>query len=106
LEEAIAARVDDEQDIPSPSAAKRGERLVSVPPSMALKAAYILRCAKLALLIQSLRGVCAWTKRRSGAFSTRITQPSFLALKRRCPLCPQAQALPCNCLNIQSTAEG
>ena len=32
LEEAIAARVDDERDIPSPSAAKRGERLVSVAP--------------------------------------------------------------------------
>ena len=30
LEEAIAARVDDERDIPSPSAAERGERLVSV----------------------------------------------------------------------------
>ena len=42
LEEAIAARVDDGRDIPSPSAAKRGERLVSVPPSMALKAAVYL----------------------------------------------------------------
>ena len=30
LEEAIAARVADERDIPLPSAAKRGERLVSV----------------------------------------------------------------------------
>jgi antitoxin HicB len=42
LEEAIAGRIDDERDIPSPSAAKRGERTVSVPPSMALKAAVFL----------------------------------------------------------------
>jgi hypothetical protein len=39
LEEAIAARIDDGRDIPSPSADKRGELNVSVPPSMALKAA-------------------------------------------------------------------
>ena len=42
LEEAIAARIDDAKEIPSPSAAKRGERAVSVPPSMALKAAVYL----------------------------------------------------------------
>jgi antitoxin HicB len=42
LEEAIAARISDGRDIPAPSAAKRGERLVSVPPSMALKAAVYL----------------------------------------------------------------
>ena len=42
LEEAIAARIDDRRDIPTPSALKRGERLVSVPPSMALKAAVYL----------------------------------------------------------------
>jgi len=36
LEEAIAARIDDGRDIPSPSAPKRGELTVSVPPSMAL----------------------------------------------------------------------
>jgi antitoxin HicB len=42
LEEAIAARIDDERDIPVPTAAKRGERAVSVPPSMALKAAVYL----------------------------------------------------------------
>lgn len=42
LEEAVAARIDDERDIPVPSASKRGERLVSVPPSMALKAAVYL----------------------------------------------------------------
>lgn len=42
LEEAIAARIDDERVIPMPSASKRGERLVSVPPSMALKAAVYL----------------------------------------------------------------
>lgn len=42
LEEAIAARIDDERDIPIPSASRRGERLVSVPPSMALKAAVYL----------------------------------------------------------------
>ncbi|HEY3851381.1 MAG TPA: type II toxin-antitoxin system HicB family antitoxin [Steroidobacteraceae bacterium] len=42
LEEAIAARIDDDREIPVPSATKRGERVVSVPPSMALKAAVYL----------------------------------------------------------------
>ena len=42
LEEAIAARIDDGREIPMPSAAKRGEHVVSVPPSMALKAAVYL----------------------------------------------------------------
>lgn len=42
LEEAIAARIDDGRDIPMPTVAKRGERSVSVPPSMALKAAVYL----------------------------------------------------------------
>jgi len=39
LEEAIAARIDDGRDIPMPTEVMRGEKLVSVPPSMALKAA-------------------------------------------------------------------
>jgi antitoxin HicB len=42
LEEAIAARIDDGRDIPMPTAVMRGEKLVSVPPSMALKAAVYL----------------------------------------------------------------
>lgn len=42
LEEVIAGRIDDQRDIPSPSAAKRGEHAVSVPPNMALKAAVYL----------------------------------------------------------------
>jgi antitoxin HicB len=42
LEEAVAARIDDGEVIPAPSHAKRGERMVSVPPSMALKAAVYL----------------------------------------------------------------
>jgi antitoxin HicB len=42
LEEAGAARIDDGEVIPAPSHAKRGERMVSVPPSMALKAAVYL----------------------------------------------------------------
>ncbi len=42
LEEVIAARIDDGREIPTPSPAKRGERAVSVPPSMALKAAVYL----------------------------------------------------------------
>jgi antitoxin HicB len=42
LEEAIAGRIDDGREIPSPSSPKRGERIVSVPPSMALKAAVYL----------------------------------------------------------------
>jgi len=42
LEEAIAARIDDGREIPEPTAKKRGERSVSVPPSMALKAAVYL----------------------------------------------------------------
>jgi antitoxin HicB len=42
LEEAIAARIDDGRDIPMPTEVLRGEKLVSVPPSMALKAAVYL----------------------------------------------------------------
>ena len=42
MEEAIAARIDDGREIPSPSPARRGERQVSVLPSMALKAAVYL----------------------------------------------------------------
>ena len=42
LEEAVAARIDDCRDIPEPTAARRGERAVSVPTSMALKAAVYL----------------------------------------------------------------
>ena len=42
LEEAVAGRIDDKRDIPMPTARKRGERSVSVPPSMALKAAVYL----------------------------------------------------------------
>lgn len=42
LEEAIAARIDDGRDIPMPSESRRGERAVSVPPSMAFKAAVYL----------------------------------------------------------------
>lgn len=42
LEEAIAARIDDAREIPEPTTKKRGERSVSVPPSMALKAAVYL----------------------------------------------------------------
>jgi antitoxin HicB len=36
LEEAVAGRIDDAREIPAPSAAKRGERVVSVPPSLSL----------------------------------------------------------------------
>lgn len=42
LEEAVAGRISDGRDIPMPSDAKRGERMVSMPPSMALKAAVYL----------------------------------------------------------------
>src|SRR3954469_18903194 len=42
LEEAVAGRISDARDIPMPTGAKRGERMVSVPPSMALKAAVYL----------------------------------------------------------------
>lgn len=42
LEEAIAGRISDGREIPTPSDAKCGERLVSVPPSMVLKAAAYL----------------------------------------------------------------
>lgn len=42
LEESIAARIDDGREIPLPTPKKRGERTVSVPPSMALKAAVYL----------------------------------------------------------------
>ena len=42
LEEAIAARIGADREIPLPSGLERGERPVSVPPSMALKAAIYL----------------------------------------------------------------
>lgn len=42
LEEAVAGRIDDKPDVPMPTAKKRGERAVSVPPSMALKATVYL----------------------------------------------------------------
>jgi antitoxin HicB len=42
LDEAIAARIDDGEDIPRPSGLKSGEHTVSVPTSMALKAAVYL----------------------------------------------------------------
>lgn len=42
LEEAIAGRIEDRREIPVPSRPKRGERMVSLPPSMALKAAVYL----------------------------------------------------------------
>ena len=41
FEAAIAGRIEDAREIP-PSAPKRGERIVSVPPSMVLKAAVYL----------------------------------------------------------------
>lgn len=42
LEEAIAGRIDDGEPIPAPSALRRGERRVAVPPDMAAKAALVL----------------------------------------------------------------
>ena len=39
LEEALAGRIDDNEPIPPPSAAKSNERSVPVPPGMAAKAA-------------------------------------------------------------------
>jgi antitoxin HicB len=42
LEEAIVGRIEDRREIPMPSISKRGERMVSIPPSMALKAAVYL----------------------------------------------------------------
>ena len=49
LREAIVARIDDGRDIPSPSASKRGELTVSIPPSMALKAAVYLAVREAAM---------------------------------------------------------
>lgn len=42
LEEAIAGRIDDGEAIPAPSPRRTGEKLVSVPPQMAAKAAFAL----------------------------------------------------------------
>lgn len=62
LEEAVAGRIDDKRGIPVPTAKKRDERNVSVPPSLALKAAVYL----------AVRAAgCAWTKR-----STTDSRPS------------------------------
>ena len=41
LDEAIAGRINREEDIPSPSTPLPGERLVSVPTDMAAKAAFV-----------------------------------------------------------------
>lgn len=46
LEEAIAARICDNEDIPRPSAARRGERLITVPLQTALKAALYVAVRK------------------------------------------------------------
>ncbi len=37
LEEAVAARIDDDEPIPAPSRRRKGERLIAVPPNMAAK---------------------------------------------------------------------
>ncbi|MDE0679582.1 MAG: type II toxin-antitoxin system HicB family antitoxin [Gammaproteobacteria bacterium] len=42
LEEAIAGRIDDGEPIPVPSPRRDGEKLVTVPPQMAAKAAFAL----------------------------------------------------------------
>lgn len=85
LEEAIAGRIDDERDIPSPSDAKRGERLVSVPPSMALKTAVFLAVRESGVSNSEFARRTRLAERRYGAFSTRTTRPSSPALRRRCP---------------------
>jgi antitoxin HicB len=56
LEEATAGRIDDGQDIPIPTAQKRGERIVSVPPSMALKAAVYLAVREAGISNSELAG--------------------------------------------------
>ena len=42
LEEAIAGRINREEDIPVPSVPQPGERLVAVPTDMAAKAAFVI----------------------------------------------------------------
>lgn len=42
LEEAFAGRIADGEPIPAPSPRRAGERLVTVPPEMAAKAAFVL----------------------------------------------------------------
>ncbi len=42
LEEAVAARIDDDEPIPTPSRRRTGEHLIAVPPDMAAKAAFVL----------------------------------------------------------------
>ena len=44
LAEAIAGRIDDDEEIPDPSEAVGGERLVAVPTEVAAKAALALAC--------------------------------------------------------------
>lgn len=46
LEEAIAGRIDDEEDIPLPSPRCPGEHLIAVPADMAAKAALVLAFRK------------------------------------------------------------
>jgi antitoxin HicB len=49
LEEAFAARIDDQRDIPTPSSASRREVLIAVPAPMAAKAALYLAIQDLGL---------------------------------------------------------
>ncbi|MDE0144769.1 MAG: hypothetical protein OXI53_05770 [Nitrospira sp.] len=46
LEEAIAGRIDDDEDIPMPSPRYVGEHLIAVPADMAAKAALVLAFRK------------------------------------------------------------
>src|SRR5581483_3072944 len=84
LEEAIAARIDDERDIPLPSASKRGERLVSVPPSMALKAAVYLAVREAGISNSEFARRCGWTRRKRDASSTRTTRRNCRESKQLC----------------------
>ena len=51
LEEAIAGRIDDGEDIPMPSPRCAGEHLIAVPADMAAKAALVLAFRKVTLYL-------------------------------------------------------
>ena len=54
LAEAIAGRIDDDEDIPSPSEPAVGERLVAVPTEVAAKAALAVACRQSGLSLGTL----------------------------------------------------
>jgi ubiquinone biosynthesis protein UbiJ len=66
-----------------PTGKKRGEQAVSVPPSVALKAAVYLAVRDAGISNSELARRCAWTRRKLDGFSIRVIRLSCLGSSRR-----------------------